>query len=185
MPYIIYKDNIDPPLEGDETFEGLAFFAEYDAREIAPVLAENGFSSSFPTEPASFEVPCSKDEYSYSLGVAECELVVAAGAVKYAELSREYAKTETGFEVAITYDDKPLPLEGFDIDVWAIPKITVLERIKAVGKKAEIEAALKSDWFALQEWSAASEIHSNNVEILAMFAALGIDADVILSPVGL
>ena len=179
---IIYKDNIEPPLDG-ETFVGLAAFSEYDDKKIAPVLAGNGFQSSFPPEPASFEVPVTKDGVSYNLGVAECELVIT-GAAKYAELSRNYAKTESGFEVTINYDNKPLPIEG-TTDVYKIPRITIVERLIATGDFDAVIAKIDASRAATEAWKTITSVHTNHTLILQVLAAGGADASVILSPVGI
>lgn len=181
MPYIIYKDSIEPPLDG-KTFFGIALLENYAPDKIAIILVVNGFKGSFPNEPASFELPILNDGVSYNLGIAECDLIIT-GDAKYAELSRSYEKTESGFEITINYDDKPLPLEG-TIDVYEIPKITVLKRLDAAGKFNAVMDVIEGDRWALQQWNAVDVVHSNDPVMLSMFTALSVDASVILSPVG-
>ena len=63
-----------------------------------------------------------------------------------------------------------------------VRKVLILERLEAENLKDETLAALKSDEWLHEKWSAATEIDSADAQVRAMLTEIGADPDEILKP---
>ena len=61
-----------------------------------------------------------------------------------------------------------------------IPKLTIIDRLIALGKLAGALAALNSDATKKARWDAATEIATEDPDVIMVLAAIGIDPDAVL-----
>lgn len=64
---------------------------------------------------------------------------------------------------------------------YTISKYTIITRIQAAGKFEAALAVLKSDDLLYEKWSSVAVIMSNDQPARDLFAAVGLDPDVILA----
>jgi len=61
-----------------------------------------------------------------------------------------------------------------------ISKLTIVDRLEAIGKRALVKAALANNEYANDRWNAATEIAINDTQVIELLTACGIDAGTIL-----
>lgn len=69
--------------------------------------------------------------------------------------------------------------------IHKVPRLLIIDRLVALGVYGAVKTALKGldvDEVSFDRFMAAPFIYSNNAEVLTLFAALGVDASVVLAP---
>ena len=61
-----------------------------------------------------------------------------------------------------------------------IPKLAIVDRLIALGKLSDALAVLNSDATKKARWDAATEIATDDADVIAVLTALGIDASQVL-----
>lgn len=65
-------------------------------------------------------------------------------------------------------------------DIKYISKLTIVDRLEAMGERENVKAALAQYPYMLDRWNAATEISTSDAQVRNLFAACGIDPDLIL-----
>jgi len=61
-----------------------------------------------------------------------------------------------------------------------ISKLTIVDRLEAIGKRELVKTALTNNEYANDRWNAATEIAVDDAQVIGLLTACGIDAGTIL-----
>uniref|UniRef100_A0A2A4YRN6 Uncharacterized protein n=1 Tax=OCS116 cluster bacterium TaxID=2030921 RepID=A0A2A4YRN6_9PROT len=174
MTYLVYMN--------DGAFASLTTTERYDDGTISSCCKAFGFVGEIPETFEAFEQEITKDGATYTIGCAEL-VDEHIGNAEYDEVSREIVDDEGVFKMVITHSDiAPVVPEPV---VHKIPTLLVVDRLVKMDKFDEVAAALKANKPNERDFvrfTLANYIYSDNAEVLTLFAALGVDASVVLAP---
>ena len=174
MKYLVYKN--------DGVFSPLLITEDYLDGAILSLCLASGFVGEIPETFEAFEQEITKDGATYTIGCAEL-VDEHIGNVDYDEISREIVDDEGVFKMVITHSDTAPPVP--EPVVHKIPTLLVVDRLVEMNKFDEVAAALKANKPNERDFvrfTLANYIYSDNAEVLTLFAALGVDASVVLAP---
>jgi hypothetical protein len=118
--------------------------------------------------------------------------------VQYTENKAEYIAHHAQYGQICIWDARPLPTPDEKMQFSVHPefgtpafdllkpkrflsKLTLLRRLKALGKAETGIAMLKADPIMYEEWSAAQDIDVDDVDVNFMLNALGVDVQAVLA----
>lgn len=61
-----------------------------------------------------------------------------------------------------------------------ISKLAIVDRLEAIGKRDLVKTALTNNEYANDRWNAATEIATDDPDVIMVLAAIGIDPDAVL-----
>lgn len=85
---------------------------------------------------------------------------------------KETATTEQFAAAQAVIDNADLSILD---DVVYIPKLTIVDRLIALGKLSDALTALNSDTTKKARWDAATEIATDDADVIALLTACGVD----------
>lgn len=174
MTYIVYKN--------DGVFAPLTITEIYSDGAISSCVKAFGFVGEIPDTFEAFEQEITKNGATYTIGCAEL-VDEHIGNTEFDEVSREIIDDSGVFKMVFTHSDTAPPVP--EPVVHKIPTLLVVDRLVKMGKFDEVAAALKANKPNERDFvrfTLANYIYSDNAEVLTLFAALGVDASVILAP---
>ena len=65
-------------------------------------------------------------------------------------------------------------------DIVYIPKLTIVDRLIVLGKLSDALAALNADATKKARWDAATEIASDDADVIAVLTAIGVEPNTVL-----